>query len=609
MPGIVGIISAREKDIENCLNRMITPMHRHDTYKVQKKSMPNAGFASIVLDDEHAITNQGSLFLGVSGEIVEQDKLRLKLSNQGDKEAHKYSLSELLLAHYINHGQKALCSLNGLYVIFIWDEKVKKLTIINDRYGICRLFYWKSNGRLMFASEYKAISWHPEFNKSVDELGLSDLLIAGHLMDDRTLFKNIKIIPMAQILTYHDDKLSFEQYWDYDFSPSASRRLEERDYIDQLAFLLREAVRKRVHPNTCILLTGGLDARVVAGMFSQCAPQMKVKTYTIGHLKCRDGKYAKQIAKKLGYDHTLIAVDATYLRKYSEECVLRTEGALSVVESWIFASDEYLSNNQIEYAMSGVAGNLLAGYWLIPEIMNARNHDDIKRYFLDSHNWNFKKASRVLNATFIDQAVRETLDSMWQSYQKINSDNISQKYDGFMCNQYERRHGSSADALGDYVKTLNPFFDNQLFDFTMGIPPQIRGCRTLYKKVQTKHLSKVARVPETHEGLPVGVSSWFEKHVTFRKAYHFPFRIKKIVTPTSNLWDNPKEYIYPNSWMRTNEKDYVLNLLDMKDYLEDYLNMDEVQKIINDHMNGIKRGAGIISRIVTFALWRKLFCD
>jgi asparagine synthetase B (glutamine-hydrolysing) len=344
-------------------------------------------------------------------------------------------------------------------------------------------------------------------------------------------------------------------------------------------------------------------------MFKQCAPQVKVKTYTIGHTNCKDGKYANQIARNLGYDHTLIPVDETYIRNYSEECVWRAEGNLSILESWIFAGDKYLQKNHFKYAMSGVAGNLIFGSQFTPEILNAKNNDDIKRYILSGPTWHFKRATRILKPSLSDQAVEGTFDSIWHSFGNIKSNSLPQKFNGLMSYQYERRHGSSEDALGDYTKTLNPFFDNQLFDFVMRIPPQIRGERTLCRKMQVKHISKVAKVATIYDDLPIGISARLEKYVFLRKAYHLPIRIKKRLVPTSDLWDDPKEYVYPNTWMRTREKDFILQILNMTEYLEDYLNMDEVQKIINNHENGIKREAEIIGAIVTFALWRKRFCD
>lgn len=90
------------------------------------------GIASISLDDEKTISEEHALLLAVTGEIFDQEKLRAKLLDTGDKDALQYNLSDILLRLYLKFGVKALCGLNGFYVIAIWEDMPKKLTAINN---------------------------------------------------------------------------------------------------------------------------------------------------------------------------------------------------------------------------------------------------------------------------------------------------------------------------------------------------------------------------------------------------------------------------------------------------------------------------------------------
>jgi len=57
--------------------------------------------------------------------------------------------------------------LDGIFAFAIWDSKKKKLFIARDRLGERFVYYYFKDGKLLFASEIKAILQCREISKKI----------------------------------------------------------------------------------------------------------------------------------------------------------------------------------------------------------------------------------------------------------------------------------------------------------------------------------------------------------------------------------------------------------------------------------------------------------
>jgi asparagine synthase (glutamine-hydrolysing) len=617
MPGIVGVVSPwKENELSNCLDNMISRMRHRDWYKTKQKITEDVGIANISLDDENTFSVEGSTFLTVTGEIYDQGSLRARLSDTGVKNISQYSLSKVLLTLYLKRGVSALCGLNGIYVIAIWEESPKKLTIIDDRYGFMKLYYWLANGQLMFASEYKSIIWYPGFNKKISELALADFLSLGHLLDDRTFFEDIKLIPPASVMTFHEGRLSIHAYWDYQFYASGDVRRSEDYYVDQFALMLGEAVRKMVKDNTCILLTGGKDSRTLAAMLSEYSKDINISTNTIGHKHCYDVRFGKQIARGLRYQHTFLPVGPNYMAQYSSEGVWRLEGAAPCNTFWVFAEDAFLEGNRVKYTMTGDFGDVLAGYFLPKDLLGETDEEKAVRFFYGHSLHELTRGdelAKLLKPTVYRNVEGETFNSVRRCFRSANADNILNKCEYVALKQRLRRYNSLAlEILGAFSRVLFPFAENGVADFLLRVPPDMRIGQRIYKKMIVKHLPRVAKIPQTKSGLPFNATilrygiyrPW---NIFYVWNYFYSYILPRITF--HRLGHNLVEFVHHDEWMRTGSRDFVVNVLNQKEYLEDYFDMDMVDNLVADHMEGRRNEAGKISALLTFSLFRKQFCQ
>ena len=76
--------------------------------------------------------------------------------------------------------------------------------LFNDRYGMHRVYFHESKEAFYFAAEAKAIlAVRPEL-RSVDARGMGEFVSCGCVLENRTLFKGIQVLPPASawILRY-----------------------------------------------------------------------------------------------------------------------------------------------------------------------------------------------------------------------------------------------------------------------------------------------------------------------------------------------------------------------------------------------------------------------
>ena len=98
----------------------------------------------------------GTIGIVFSGEIYNFKEIRPDLEKRG----HKFSSNtdtEVIIHAYEEYGVDCLKILDGIFAFAIWDSKKKKLFIARDRLGERFVYYYFKDGKLLFASEIKAL--------------------------------------------------------------------------------------------------------------------------------------------------------------------------------------------------------------------------------------------------------------------------------------------------------------------------------------------------------------------------------------------------------------------------------------------------------------------
>lgn len=284
--------------------------------------------------DQPVFSEDKRIIVMMNGELYNYREVRASLEKLGHKFVTQTD-TEIVPHLYQEYGDTFLEHINGMFAISLWDSKRGRLILARDRFGEKPLYYGMFDGKLIYASEPKALLAHPAVNAELDLDALRQLLSFDYVPAPRSIYKGISKLPAAHVLTIEDGLVETRRYWDLSFSKNGHRPSIDTAASD-LRELLSDAVRMRLVSDVPlgILLSGGVDSSTVAAFATQHATE-KVKTFSIGFEEDSfdESKFARQVAVHLGTEH--------YEDRLSAE---KTGDLISQIGTWL---DEPLSDGSL----------------------------------------------------------------------------------------------------------------------------------------------------------------------------------------------------------------------------------------------------------------------
>jgi len=257
------------------------------------------------------VDSQQEMTIVFNGEIYNFLELRHELEGLGHHFRSR-SDTEVLLAAYRQWGDNCPRRLNGMFAFCIYDNSQRKLFLARDRAGEKPLFYWYRNGRLVFASEIKALLQLPGVSRQLNHDALEYYLAYGYVPGDMCLLQGIQKLPQGHAMTYDmaRDRLHVWRYWQLP-EHRPDENASDEQLVDELETHLEDSVRRQLVADVPvgILLSGGLDSSLVTAMAARVSTK-PIKTFTVsfpGHGHYDEAPYARQIASHFGTEHIELA--------------------------------------------------------------------------------------------------------------------------------------------------------------------------------------------------------------------------------------------------------------------------------------------------------------
>lgn len=200
-----------------------------------------------------------------NGEIFNYRQWREELQAKGHIFRTKTDV-EVIVHLYEEYGTDFPGKLNGQFAIALYDDKKKMLLLVRDQIGICPLFYTVVDGRVIFASEIKAILEYPEVERRLNLKAVDQLMNFPGVVSPETFFNGIRALQGGHMLRIlPEGEIEDCQYWDLVY-PREEEDLGEAYYVERLREMLKEAIRRRLVADVPIgfYISGGLDSSMVA---------------------------------------------------------------------------------------------------------------------------------------------------------------------------------------------------------------------------------------------------------------------------------------------------------------------------------------------------------
>lgn len=269
----------------------------------------------------------GTLWIVYNGEAFNYVELKKALTKKG----HRFTTetdTEVLLHLYEEYGPACLEKINGQFAIAIWDSLNEELFLARDRVGVRPLYYTYSEGRLVFASEIKAIL-PVNGTREIDLETLAQVFTFWTTLSGRTVFKEICELPPGHYAIVKNGRTNINAYWNIPFhSTDEMADVPFPDAAEELRELLKDAVKIRLRADVPVgaYLSGGLDSSITSMLISRNF-NTHLKTFSMGFQEGAfdETSYQEEMIRFLGVDHRRVMVDDEIIRRYLPETVWHCE--------------------------------------------------------------------------------------------------------------------------------------------------------------------------------------------------------------------------------------------------------------------------------------------
>src|SRR5262249_7070835 len=201
-----------------------------------------------------------------------------------------------------------------------------------------RLFVHSGKGRVVFASEAKAIVAVVPKAGAIDTVGLAEWLACGCTLGERSLFETVEVVPGAPCVTFGPGpQPGRTRYFDRT-SLEGLTPLPAAQFLERFAESFELSVQRSIAraPQAALSLTGGIDSRLVLACAAS-KPQT-VQCYTFGSMyrDTMDVTVARRAAAVSHQPHQVLELGSDFLSSIDEHlrrAVYLSDGYLGLTGS------------------------------------------------------------------------------------------------------------------------------------------------------------------------------------------------------------------------------------------------------------------------------------
>lgn len=454
------------------------------------------------------LTNEDeSVIMVCNGEIFNYKELKDELISKGHIFKTKTDV-EVIPHMYEEYGLDFPKKLNGQFAIALYDKKMQSVILVRDHVGICPLFYTITDGRVVFASEIKAILEYPGIERRLNLTAVDQLMNYPGVVSPNTFFKNIFSLKPGHIsYIKQEENIKDIEYWDIEYSKDEID-LGEEYYIENLRELLKKAISRRLIADVPIgfYVSGGLDSSVVACYIGK---YMLNSYYSfsaeMGETDIDESRFQELVHECVKSKHYKVKVTENEIWDNIQKVIYHAESA--VKESYdtaAFLLSGLVSDSPAKAVLTGQgADEYFYGYvgylidtfrnmqkgrmtkeecelneklWGDPYFQYERNHIEIRKTHMKLYSKNVQSEIEDFSA-FSDSPIDvKKVEGLSMQKRRSYIDNKLRLSDHLLGEHGDRMFFSHS------VEGRHPFLDRELIDFVMSIPDKykLRGANEKY---------------------------------------------------------------------------------------------------------------------------------
>ena len=564
----------------------------------------------------------GTIWISFNGEIYNHASIRPELESAG----HRYqtrSDTETIVHAYEQWGDDCVHRFRGMFAFAIWDAPQRRLLLVRDRLGVKPL-YWTlvpaSEGhgaRLLFASEIKSLLESGLVPAEPNTDVLSEMLATRYTSGTETLFRDIhKLLPGHQ-LVFQNGHARVRQYWDIPLEGTDPELAGASDgeLVERFRSLLQESVRLRLMADVPlgVFLSGGIDSSAVAALMSREIDR-PVETFSVAFedRAFSELEYAREVARSVGANgHEIVISDNDFFGALPK-LVWHEDEPIAHPSSVPLHFVSGLARQHVKVVLTGEGSDeLLAGYGKYPRALL---------------NWRaggiYERTVPAAVRTTVADAVVPRLPASWRRYASrsflaMRRDPAAMFLDNFagipLAQQRQLlREPVSASA---YQPSLAYF--NAAGGGLLG--------RVLYTDIKTYLVELLMKQDQMSMSTSIESRVPFLDHRLVEFAARLPDRMRLSGFTTKRILREAVRGLLPTSILTRKKMGFPVPfagwvagrwysvarevLLDRRTQERGLFDPVAVERLLEDHRAGVRRGGDAVWALTNLELWYRTFID
>jgi asparagine synthase (glutamine-hydrolysing) len=267
--------------------------------------------------DQPIFNEDRSIALVFNGEVYNHVELRSELERRGHV-FRTHTDTETIVHLYEDSGMDLFARVRGMYAFALWDARAGRLILAVDPVGIKPLYLGERDGRLLFASEVKALLVDKDLPRRVNLPAVDTYLTFGYMIGTDTLYEGISRLAPGHALVMEGGRSRLIEHWKTVYPPASERPTDEREIVNEARDRLTDAVRLHLRSDVPLglFLSGGIDSASLLALMTRLQGR-PAETFSVGYKRSGSAPHpddetlhAKRIASHYGAVHRELVLSA-----------------------------------------------------------------------------------------------------------------------------------------------------------------------------------------------------------------------------------------------------------------------------------------------------------
>ncbi|MBK8510625.1 MAG: asparagine synthase [Candidatus Competibacteraceae bacterium] len=273
-------------------------------------------------NQQRQLARQNGHLFGYAGVLFGADRpaIQRELENPADR-----LLAALVPTPAI---EPALERLTGAFVLAL--SQADAVFLARDSAGVKVLYWTVRQGRLLFASEIKALFADPALPRRLRAGALPEYLTFSFVPGVGTMFEGVEELQPGSVLRFHRGQASVRRHFRFE-----ALEAEASGAVDDYPALVRDALEQSVadclavNPNRlpAMFLSGGIDSSAVLAVAARQRPEARFPTFSVhfGEEYQRENDFVQLMVDRYRTDHRWLEIRPAHFVERLRDIIWRLD--------------------------------------------------------------------------------------------------------------------------------------------------------------------------------------------------------------------------------------------------------------------------------------------